>query len=47
VEQVVATALGETPQTIWPSRYDLESSRPETVPKHGFRVCLGILRLLG
>jgi Ner family transcriptional regulator len=47
VEQIIAAALGETPQTIWPSRYDPEITSPETGPEHGFRACLGILRLLG
>jgi Ner family transcriptional regulator len=47
VEQIIATALGETPQTIWPSRYGLQINSPEIGPERGFRACLGILRLLG
>ena len=46
-ERIIAAALGETPQTIWPSRYDPEINSPETGSEQGFRFCLSILRLLG
>jgi lambda repressor-like predicted transcriptional regulator len=44
--RIIAAALGETPQTIRPSRYDREINSPETGPEQDFRFCLSILRLL-